>query len=91
MSMSWEGLTAIGGFVLALLSVFGLIWKGGRLENQLETARALAEDLRLELKATRLEMKSEIDELAKQIQGLSRMTYEMAGASKRKRGDNEQS
>ena len=78
--------------VCALLGVLGtamaLVWRGGQLSNQLETARQLAEKLGEELVAAREEFKQDVRELTEKIDGLTRMVYEIRGAAgRRPRGD----
>lgn len=85
-SVSWEGLTAIGGLITALLAIMALVWRGGQLSNQLDNAQATAADALEELKATRQEFKSEVDGLTKKIDDLTRMVYELRGARGLRKG-----
>ncbi len=85
-SVSWEGMTAIGGLILAVLAIMAMVWRGGRLESQLETARQTADAALEELKATRAELKKEIEDLTKTLDGITRMVYELRGARGRKGG-----
>ena len=68
-SMSWEGLTAIGGAVLAAIAVMAIVWRGGQLSNQLESAQGLASEL-----------DKKVGELEGKIDSLTRVIYEMRGA-----------
>ena len=89
LSIGWEGLTAISSLVIALFAIGALLWRGGQLSNQLETAQRTAETALAELKATRSEIKTEIDDLNKKIEGLFRMVYELRGARSRKGVDDD--
>lgn len=68
-SVSWEGATAIGGLILAALAILALVWRGGQLSQQLDSARDFATQLG-----------EKVGELETKIDGLSRVIYEMRGS-----------
>jgi hypothetical protein len=68
-SVSWEGLTAIGGLVLAALAILALVWRGGQLSQQLDSTRDFATQLG-----------EKVSELEVEIGGLSRVIYELRGS-----------